>query len=386
MIRLATLTVSLGDPDVWVIRAEGLHIVNPATHTKTERAVINSSQRSGNHQQSAKIMTRLNPYFDSSKFHHTRRGFRNPAGSPPARRLTAETAREVTHFMGEMRHLIHDPSPFGPEHVLAEADALQSYQQMDNPHRLTWLGHASFMVTLSNKRILTDPYLSPHAAPLPLPGTKRMIPSAITVEKLPAVDVIVISHNHYDHLDTSSLKTLALAHSRAHIVVPLGLKNKLKAFGFRCITELDWYESVTIAGLTIDALPAIHTSKRGLWDTNRSLWCGFRLADQHRSVYFAGDTAYGQVFCEIGQRYPTFDLGLVPIGAYQPRSLMRSVHCTPEEAVQIGRDIGARHLVGMHWGTIRLSMEPMLEPRDRFLAAADDLSRQVMRIGETIPF
>ena len=169
-------------------------------------------------------------------------------------------------------------------------------------------------------------------------------------------------------------------------MVPLGLKGSLARFGFRRITELDWYDTATIAGLTIDALPAIHTSKRGLYDTNRSLWCGFRLADSERSVYFAGDTAYGEVFRDIGERYQGFDLGLVPIGAYQPRSLMQPVHCTPEEAVQIGRDIGARHLVGMHWGTIRLSMEPMLEPRDRFLDAPDALSRQVMRIGETVAF
>ncbi|MDX1695032.1 MAG: MBL fold metallo-hydrolase, partial [Ketobacteraceae bacterium] len=222
------------------------------------------------------------------------------------------------------------------------------------------------------------------ASPIPIKATRRLVPAAVAENRLPPLDVIVISHNHYDHLDTVALKRLARAHPQASVVVPLGLKDLLGKAGFSDITELDWYDTTHTRDLRIQALPAIHTSKRGVGDTNRTLWCGFGINDGSRSAYFAGDTAYGQVFQEIGQRCGGFDLGLVPIGAYQPRVLMKPVHCTPEEAISIGRDIGARHLVGMHWGTIRLTTEPMLEPRDRFLGAEDTLSRQVMRIGETI--
>ena len=325
-----------------------------------------------------------NPYYDPAKPHHKPGGFRNPPGSPRGRRLSAELAREAAHFLGEMRRMLRDPYPFPDDHVIPEEQALARYQASSDPHRLTWIGHACFLLTLGKVRVLTDPYMSPYASPVPMKTTRRLVPPAITEERLPVVDVILVSHNHYDHLDTVSLKRLARRNPAAEVVVPLGLRPLLQKAGFRYITELDWYDSCSAAGLEIQALPAIHTSKRGLGDTNHTLWCGFRIADGDKSAYFAGDTAYGEVFREIGQRCGGFDIGLVPIGAYQPRMLMKPVHCTPEEAIAIGRDIGAAHLVGMHWGTIRLTTEPMLEPRDRFLEAADTLSRQVMKIGETI--
>ena len=327
-----------------------------------------------------------NPYFDPDRPHHKPNGFRNPAGSPRGRRLSAELAREAAHFLGEMRRMVRDPYPFPDDHVIPEADALERYDSLPEPYRLTWIGHACFMVTFNGIRVLTDPYMSPYASPVPLKTTRRLVPAAIRETRLPPLDLILISHNHYDHLDSVSLKRLVQAHPQAQVVAPLGLKELLLRLGFTHITELDWYDSCERAGVEIQAVPAIHTSKRGIGDTNRSLWCGFRISSGDRSVYFAGDTAYGEVFQEIGARCGGFDLGLVPIGAYQPRILMKPVHCTPEEAIAIGRDIGARHLVGMHWGTIRLTTEPMLEPRDRFLGAADTLSRQVMKIGETISF
>lgn len=327
-----------------------------------------------------------NPFYDPGKSHHKPDGFRNPPGSPRGRRLSAELAREAAHFLGEMRRMLRDPYPFPDDHVLPEQQALQEYAACDSHYRLTWLGHASFLITFAGLRVLTDPYLSRYASPLPLKMTRRMVPAAIAETRLPPVDVIVISHNHYDHLDMVSLKRLVKAQPGALLVVPLGLRALLQPLGFARIVELDWYETHQAEGLSLQALPAIHTSKRGIGDTNRSLWCGFAIGDGKRSVYFAGDTAYGPVFREIGERCGGFDLGLVPIGAYQPRVLMAPVHCTPEEAVRIGRDIGADHLVGMHWGTIRLTTEPMMEPKERFLGCDDRLSRQVMRVGETIRF
>lgn len=327
-----------------------------------------------------------NPYYDPNKAHHKPNGFRNPPGSPRGRRISAELAREAAHFLGEMRRMALDPYPFPEDHVIPESQALQQYEALHSDYKLTWLGHASFMVTFKQKRVLTDPYLSPYASPVPMKATRRIVPAAVAEERLPALDVIVISHNHYDHLDSVSLKKLAQAQGGAQVVVPLGLKALVERFGFRHVVELDWYDETESAGLKIQALPAIHTSKRGIGDTNRSLWCGFRITDGNKSVYFAGDTAYGEVFKEIGHKCGGFDIGLVPIGAYQPRTLMAPVHCTPEEAIKIGKDIGARHLIGMHWGTIRLTTEPMMEPKERFLGADDTHSRQVMRIGETISF
>jgi len=133
-----------------------------------------------------------------------------------------------------------------------------------------------------------------------------------------------------------------------------------------------------------DVVDVVHMSRRGLLDMNKTLWCGFAIECAGRRIYFAGDTAYGAVFREVGERCGPFDVGLVPIGAYQPRILMSAVHTTPEEAVQIGADIRAQQLIGMHWGTIRLTTEPMLEPKERFLAVDSLLPRRVMKIGETL--
>lgn len=323
-----------------------------------------------------------NPWFDPDKSHHTRTGFRNPPGSPKRAAITAEVAREAAHFMGELLRLAGN-NPFPEDHALSETDALDCYEKQGN-NKLLWLGHASFLIQLDGITFLTDPYLTDYASPVPTPGTKRLFPSAISIEKLPQVDCILVSHNHYDHLDTKALKLLAQRFPDAQVCVPLGLIPLLRGQGFRNVVELDWYEQWLGNQYSITGLPAIHMSRRGLLDMNKTLWCGFAIECGDYRVFFAGDTAYGPVFREVGARCKPFDLGLVPIGAYQPRTLMSSVHTTPEEAVQIGADINARQLVGMHWGTIRLTTEPMLEPRDRFLAVSSELPRRVMKIGETL--
>lgn len=325
-----------------------------------------------------------NPYFDATKYHHTPKGFRNPPGSPGMRVLSAEMAREAAHFLGEMRRAIADPYPFPDSHVIPPEQALAEWTAMREPYKLLWLGHACFMLSFGGIHVLTDPFLTDYASPLPLANTRRLVPAAIPIADLPPVHVILLSHNHYDHLDAPALKQLAKRFPLAQVVVPLGLKSMMHVAGFSRVQEGDWWDVFELAGLSVRLVPAVHTSRRGLGDTNRSLWCGFAFGDASRQVYFAGDTAYGAVFREIGALCGPFSLGLVPIGAYEPRVLMQSVHCTPEEAIRIGIDIGARHLVGMHWGTIRLTVEPMLEPQERFLAGDDAPARSVMRIGETM--
>lgn len=324
-----------------------------------------------------------NKWYDPLKPHHTKQGFRNPPGSPRRPPVSAEIAREAAHFMGELLRLAGD-NPFPDDHALTETDALQGFLQSGAQDKLLWLGHASFLLQLGGTTFLTDPYLTDYASPLPSPGTKRLIPAAISIAQLPPVDCILVSHNHYDHLDTKALKQLAQRFGNARVCAPLGLAPLLKQQGFHNVVELDWYDQDQQRGYTITGLPAIHMSRRGLLDMNKTLWCGFAIACGSRRIYFAGDTAYGAVFREVGERCGPFDVGLVPIGAYQPRSLMSAVHTTPEEAVQIGEDIKADLLIGMHWGTIRLTTEPMLEPKERFLATDSPLPRRVMKIGETL--
>lgn len=329
------------------------------------------------------MLRRKNPYYDPARYHHRPDGFRNPPGSPAGHRLTVELAREAGHFLGELLRLAGQ-YPFPADHVIPEAEAIAQLLAMTASRTITWLGHASFLLQLEGRVILTDPYLTDYASPVPTAATRRLVPAAIAISRLPVVDTILISHNHYDHLDASALKQLAARFPQALVCVPLGLRDFVRERGFRHVVELDWFDEHEESGLSVTAVPAVHTSRRGMGDTNRSLWCGFRFGVADYSVYFAGDTAYGAVFSDIGQRLGPCDLGLVPIGAYQPRVLMAPVHATPEEAVQIGLDLGARQLIGMHWGTIRLTTEPMLEPAERFLAAPGAIDRRVMRIGETL--
>ena len=325
-----------------------------------------------------------NPYFDPAKFHHTRSGFRNPEGSKQRPKFNVSIAREAAAFAAELFRSAGQ-NPFPEQHVIPETSSLQGYHHTESHNKLLWLGHASFLLKLGSHSILTDPYLTDYASPMPSRSTKRLIPAAISINKLPVVSCIVISHNHYDHLDTQALSLLAKRFPDVLVCVPLGLKALLERSGFNQIVELDWYDQHRHVDLMVTGLPAIHTSRRGINDHNHSLWCGFAIEANGYRVYFAGDTAYGPAFKQVGKSVGGFDLGLVPIGAYQPRSLMETVHATPEEAIQIGLDMGAKRLVGMHWGTIRLTTEPMQEPKQRFLAAKQAIPRAVLRIGETIP-
>ncbi len=329
---------------------------------------------------------RRNPWYDPSRAHHGPKGFRNPDGSRAGHVFSVELAREAAHFMAGMSRAWSEPHPFDESHVLPVDQALAGWNAVGNEARALWMGHASFLMEIAGTRVLTDPFLCDYASPVPMPGTRRLVPSAIPVSLLPGVDIILLSHNHYDHLDVPAMKQLSARFPGVRVVVPLGLAGLMRELGFRHVLERDWWDTLRIESLSITLVPAIHTSRRGVGDTNQSLWCGFVFGDGRDSVYFAGDTAYGGVFRDIGQRCGPVSLGLVPIGAYLPRALMAPVHCTPEEAVLIGADVGARHLVGMHWGTIRLALEPMDEPPKRFLSAPGGPSRQVLRIGETLRF
>lgn len=318
--------------------------------------------------------------------HRSARGFHNPPGSPRARGSTADWLRFLRDVGFGPRTLRQPTLPAG--HVLDAEQACAQLAAQQGRDSLTWLGHACFLIRIDGRAVLTDPYLSPYAGPLPGLGPKRFAGTGLPIDRLPKLDAILLSHNHYDHLDAVALRQLAADHRDVTFLVPLGLVPIIRRLGFRNVHELDWGQAHADNGLTVTALPAVHFSSRTPFDRNRTLWCGFGLRSTRHHLYFAGDTGWGEVFEHAGRRFGPFDVGLVPIGAYAPRALMQAVHANPEEAVRIGRAMQARRLVAMHWGTIALTTEPAFEPPGRFLQAAQasgyvDDDRWVMRIGET---
>jgi L-ascorbate metabolism protein UlaG (beta-lactamase superfamily) len=252
---------------------------------------------------------------------------------------------------------------------------------------VSWAGHASWVIRIGGLTVLADPVWSRRILGTPA----RVTPVGVAWDALPPVDAVVISHNHYDHLDLPTLRRLP---SDTPMFVPGGLGRWFARKGFGRVVELDWWESARLGRVRLDFVPAHHWSKRTLTDTCRSLWGGWMLtadpdADPdpgpdlgsgsgeggRRRVYFAGDTGYGHWFRRIGERYPGIDLALMPIGAYEPRWWLRDVHCDPEEAVRATQDVGARRMAPMHWGTFLLSSEPVMEPLHRVREAWEAAGR-----------
>lgn len=252
---------------------------------------------------------------------------------------------------------------------------------------VTWVGHSTILIQLDGLNILTDPQWSDRASPVTFAGPKRLMPAGVPLEQLPPVDLVLISHDHYDHLDVDTVRHLARLYHPLFLV-PLGLKAWFAELGITEVEELNWWEDRQVHGLTVTCLPAQHFSGRTLWEGNSRLWSSWAVAGERKRFFFAGDTGYYPVFTEIGHRLGPFDLAAIPIGAYLPPAMMKMTHVTPEEALQLFADIKGERFVAIHWGTFDMTEEPIEEPPLRLGAEAHrlglDLSKVwVLKHGET---
>jgi L-ascorbate metabolism protein UlaG (beta-lactamase superfamily) len=286
--------------------------------------------------------------------HHRERGFANPNPAftrPPAWTRLSFFATRIfeTTFMPR-----HATFPV----VANDGGALRANTEQP---LVTWVGHATLLVQVDGVNVLTDPQWSPRASPVGFAGPKRVTPPGLDFDHLPPVHVVVISHDHYDHLDVDTVRRLAVEH-RPTFLVPLAMKAWFADLGIREVEELDWWDARTVRGVTFTCVPAQHFAQRTLWDMNRRLWAGWTIAGQSRRLFFAGDTAYFGAFKEISARLGPFDLAAIPIGAYLPPVIMKQVHTDPRDALDVFSDVRARAMIPIHWGTFDLADEPLDEP------------------------
>lgn len=322
-------------------------------------------------------------------YHHIEGGFRNPPDSPE------RESSLFTRLSFFSRMVLGLTDGVGAiilqEHVQDPGQAFKDFIAYGESDAITWIGHASFLVRLDGVVVLTDPIFSKRASPVNWAGPERLFPPGLQIEDLKDIDVLVISHAHYDHLDTQTLDRLP---NRETItaVVPLGLGKYFVERNFGKVVEMDWYDEFELPSNTgnfrLTAYPAVHWSSRSLFDMNETLWMSFGFSAGGHSVFHSGDTeTHPYVFKEIGKhmekRHGGCSIGLMSIGAYAPRKMMKGAHMTPEGGVQVGRELGCQKLVPMHWGTFTLSLEPAEEPYARFKEAAG-VSTLRMKIGETL--
>ncbi len=249
---------------------------------------------------------------------------------------------------------------------------------------VTFIGHSTFLIRLPGAVVLTDPVWSDRCSPVAWAGPRRARPPGVALDALPPVDAVLVSHNHYDHMDLPSLRRLAARGTR-HAITAAGNAPILHAAGFARVDELDWWDAAEAGPLRVTATPARHFSRRGVSDMNRTLWAGFDVRGPDGAVLFAGDSGTGPHWAEIRERLGPPGLALLPIGAYEPRWMMAPVHMNPAEAMQAHRDLGARQSVGMHFGTFQLTDEAIDAPVEA-LAATGEGAFTTLGFGETRVF
>ena len=228
-----------------------------------------------------------------------------------------------------------------------------------------WIGHSTFLIKKNGVTILTDPIFSKRASPFRNIGPKRLIPPAIPLDAIPHIDIVTVSHNHYDHLDIHSLKKISKKHPEAIFLVPTGDEKLLKRKKIKNVYNFEWWESIEHKGFEITFTPVQHWSKRSLFDRNKSLWGGWFFNHKDYSLYHAGDTGYSKDFIDTKIKLGSPKYAFIPIGAYDPEWFMAESHVNPEDAVQIMLDLEAEKAFGMHWATFVLTDEDTIEPKIR---------------------
>ena len=300
---------------------------------------------------------------ENKPYHHLPDGtFRNPEGSP-IRDSSFNWSYKI--FNKEKKKLdMNIPN----DHVINKKQVLENLDRHKNDNYVAWIGHATFLIKLGDTTIITDPVFEKNMGPL-IFGPKRFVDPAIDLKELPEVNLFLLTHNHYDHLSTRTIQRFP--YKKSKVLAPLKLGKYFTKNGFSNVSEMDWYDQIKVNDLKITMVPAVHWSKRSLWDTNKTLWGSFIIEYKNKKIFFASDTGYGNIYKELGEKYGPIDLTFINIGAYNfyPMASQKDksiYHTNPEEALNIGKDLKSKKVLGMHWGTVILSLEPLFEPPKRF--------------------
>src|SRR6056300_1724514 len=298
-------------------------------------------------------------------YHHLPDGtFRNPEGSPVR---SKDVKFSYIQFSKEKKKI---DLTVPKDHVIDKKIVKENLEKLKKDDYIAWIGHATFLIKLGETTIITDPVFSKNAGPLVF-GPKRYVEPAIELKEIPKTDVFLLTHNHYDHQDMSTIR--GFPYKDAKVLVPLKLGKYFKKY--KDVNEMDWYDEIQInSDLKITFLPAVHWSKRSLTDTNKTLWGNFLIEYKNKKIFFACDTGYGNIYKELGEKYGPIDLSMINIGAYDFRPMFdKSIyHTTPEEALNIAQDLKSKKVLGTHWGTFVLSLEPIMEPPVRFKDNAEN--------------
>ena len=300
-------------------------------------------------------------------YHHLSDGtFRNPEGSPE-RDPNIKWSYKI--FNEERKKIkINFPN----DHVVPRSKVLKDLSENLNNDYVAWIGHATFLIKLGDTTIITDPLFSKNTGPL-IFGPKRYVDPAINLNEIPKTDIFLLTHNHYDHLDVNAVRNFPF--KNAKVIIPLKLSKYFTRF--KDVNELDWYQKIQInKDLRITLLPAVHWSKRSLFDTNKTLWGNYLIEYKDKKILFACDTGVGDIYKSLGNKYGPIDITFINIGAYNFFPIMpekdKSVyHTNPEQALGIAKDLKSKKVIGMHWGTVILSLEPIMEPPERFKKNAE---------------
>ena len=322
---------------------------------------------------------------EKKPYHHLPDGtFRNPEGSPKRDNNFKWSFR----VFNEKKKNLDMTVP--QEHVVEKTKVLSDLERFKDDDYIGWIGHATFLIKLGNTTIITDPVFSKNAGPL-IFGPKRFTEPALNLNEIPKTDLFLLTHNHYDHQDMSTIRRYPYKDSK--VLVPLKLGKYFSRYKFKDVNEMDWYEEIKVNNdLKVTFLPAVHWSKRSLTDTNKTLWGNFLIEYKDKKIFFACDTGIGNIYKELGNKFGPIDLTLINIGAYNFYPMMpykdkSAYHTNPEEALSVAQDLKSKKVIGMHWGTFVLSLEPIMEPPVRFKNNAEKYGFKkedaiVFKIGE----